>query len=95
MGIDQLRTDLIQRIEQADEKMLRVITSVVEAVESEYVSDDVTLWPDEAAEAMTQPGWAKPLTEEALGERLANATAEIERGEFITLQDLEKEVETW
>ena len=95
MSIDQLRNDLILRIEQADEKLLRVITSVVDAVESEYASDDMTEWPSEAVEAMTKPTWAKPITEDELGQRLANASAEIERGEFVTLEELEKEVETW
>ena len=79
MGIDQLRTDLIQRIEQADERMLRVINSVVDAVATEYVPE-LTAAKYEAS--------LKPMTVEELTARAVDSNEDIAAGRLIDLEEL-------
>ena len=79
MGIDQLRSDLIQRIEQADERMLRVITSVVDAVATEYVPE-MTPAKYEAS--------LKPMTVEELTARAIASNEDIAAGRLIDLEEL-------
>lgn len=87
MDAIQLRTSLLQRIEQADEKLLRVINSVVETVVAEYV--------EEGTVVEEVPDFAKPLTKEELLAELREGLEEYERGEYVTLEEMEKEAETW
>lgn len=82
MGVtDQLRSSLIQRIERADDRMLRVIYSVMDAVAAEYV----------AAPRMTVAEYEaslKPMTVAELVERAEASNADIAAGRLIDLEDL-------
>lgn len=88
MTATELRTDLLQQIEQADEKLLRVISSVLEAVKVEYVAEE-----NEAAVIGYRAG--EELTVSALKTSIAKAEDQIDRGEFLTADELEKETEEW
>ena len=79
MGADQLRTSLIQRIEQADERLLRVINSVVEAVAHEYVPE---LTIEEYEDSL------QPMTVAELVKRAEASNADIAAGRLIDLDDL-------
>jgi mevalonate pyrophosphate decarboxylase len=81
MGALELRDSLLQYINQADERLLKVVKAVMESY-----------WEEEIV-AYTIDG--KPLTKLAYKEELKEAKAEIERGEFTTQEDLEKESENW
>lgn len=81
MGALELRDNLLQYINQADERLLKVVKAVMESY-----------WEDEVV-AYTIDG--KPLTKSAYKNELKDAVAEIKRGEFTTQEDLEKESENW
>lgn len=93
MSIEQIKETLHLRVEQVDERFLRVLHAMTEAYAAEYLSEeDIT---DEQIMAIPpSPDW-KPMTKEELKAELDEANAEFERGEFMTLEDLEKEAEQW
>ena len=95
MGIDQIKERLHLRIEQADEKLLRVLDQFAETLFAEYHSDESKPITDEQIMAIPpSPNWRK-MSREELRAELDEANAEYERGEYVTLEELEKESETW
>ena len=92
MGVDVMKQQLIERIQQGDEQLVRVLFAVSEALEeTENEAEEVT---DEMINAIPAPPWPK-LSPQDLKAELDGANAEIESGEFITLEELEKEAEQW
>jgi hypothetical protein len=96
MTATELRTDLLQQIEQADEKLLRIVSSVLEAVKVEYVAalqnqDELT---DEDFAELPVPNY-KRLTKAESDAELKEAIAQCERGDVLTLAELDKEMTTW
>ncbi|WP_281226979.1 hypothetical protein [Flavobacterium aquiphilum] len=81
MGALELRDNLLQYINQADERLLKVVKAVMESY-----------WEEENV-IYTIDG--KPLTRLAYKEELNDAINEIKRGEFTSQEDLEKESENW
>jgi len=79
MGAEQLRFSLIQRIEQADEKLLRVINSMVDAVVWEYVPEFT------AAEYEAS---LKPMTVEELTARAIASDEDIAAGRVHDSKDV-------
>ena len=90
MTITDLRADLLQQIEQADEKLLRIVSSVLEAVKVEYVQETT----EEEAEAYYAQH-LKPMTHEEMASELQQGMADYERGDYITLEEMKKESATW
>lgn len=72
---------MIGYIKEADEPLLKVLKAVVES----YKENDNVYY--------TVDGQA--LTKKQYRQELLNAEAEIERGEFTTQEDLEKEAKNW
>lgn len=92
MGAEQIKKVLHLRIEQADESFLRILYAMTEAYASEHLEEEIT---DEQAMAIPpNPEW-KRLTKAELKAEIDEANAEFERGESITLEELEKEAEQW
>lgn len=89
MTATELRTDLLQQIEQADEKLLRVISSVLEAVKVEYVAEVVE------EEKVANYSQLKRMTQQEMKDELAEAMADYERGDYVTLEEMKKEAATW
>ena len=90
MTAAELRTDLLEQIEQADEKLLRIVSSVLEAVKVEYVRD--------VTEAEAEANYAKhlkPMAYEEMTNELKEAMADYERGDYVTLEEMEKESAKW
>jgi len=85
MTATELRSDLLQQIEQADEKLLRIVSSVLEAVKVEYVAEEEIIGY-RAGEEMTVA---------ALKTSIAKAENQIDQGEFLTADELEKETDQW
>ena len=81
MGALELRNDLIQYIDKADVRLLKVVKAVMESY-----------WEEEIV-AYTVGG--KALNKESYQNELNEGIEEIKRGDFITQQDLEKESENW
>jgi mevalonate pyrophosphate decarboxylase len=81
MGALELKDNLLQYIEKADERLLKVVKAVMESY-----------WEDEVV-AYTIDG--KPLNKLAYKNELEEALNEIKQGDFTTQEDLEKEAEKW
>lgn len=94
MDAVQLRISLLQRIEQADEKLLRVINSVVDAVTDEYVTE-AEEQTEEVDQIAANEAKLKPMTKAEMKAELDEAMAQYERGEYYTLEEVEKESSKW
>lgn len=92
MSIEKMKEVLHLRIEEADERMLRVFHAMTEAYAAPSEEEEIT---DEMIMAIPpSPDW-KPMTKAELKAELDEANAEIERGEFLTVDELEKEMQKW
>lgn len=77
------------RIEQADDKLLEALVVMTEGLFKVY--------QPEALEATEEqiPSWAKPLTKEESLADLREGIAEHERGEYVSVEEMEKESSSW
>jgi hypothetical protein len=92
MTADKLRTDLLQQIEQADEKLLRIVSSVLEAVKVEYLTEEEGAGEQAIADYSQH---LKLMTYREMKAELAEAMAEYERGDYVTLAEMEQESAKW
>ena len=84
------------RIEQADEQMLAVLTELTETLFKTWQPEVVEKeWTEAEIMAMPAPKWANKKTVEERNKDLLAADAECERGEFVTLESLQTELESW
>jgi hypothetical protein len=81
MGALELRNDIKQYINVADERLLKVVKAVMESY-----------W-DEEIVAYTVDG--KPLNKKMYAQELQNGLNEINEGNFISQEDLEIESDKW
>jgi hypothetical protein len=86
------------RIEQANEEMQIVLAKMVEALfqtyQPEVIQEEKELTDKEISE-LPAPPWAKPLTKEESLADLREGMAQYERGDYITIDEMEKEAATW
>jgi len=80
MGTAELRKEVRSVINKADEKFLKKVLALAKSYEDE--EEDYTL-----------PG--PPMDVETYRKRILEASARVKAGEFITQEDLEKEMEQW
>ncbi|WP_396184936.1 hypothetical protein [Flavobacterium sp.] len=81
MGALELKDSVLQYINSADERLLKVVKAVIESYqENEIVSYTVN---------------GNPLTRNQYKIELTKAIEEINSGKFISQEDLEKESESW
>jgi hypothetical protein len=87
------------RIEQANEEMQIVLSKMVEALFQTYQPEAIQEekeWTDEEIMAMPPPpSMRKRMTVEESNTELKEAIAECERGDFMTAEELEKDMATW
>lgn len=81
MGALELRESVLEYINTADERLLKVVKAVIES----YQEEEIVAFSVEG----------KPITRNEYKIQLANTKLEIERGEFTSQEDLEKESEKW
>jgi len=81
MGALELKESVLQYINSADERLLKVVKAVIES----YQEDEIV--------AYTVSG--NPLTRNQYKIELTQAIEEINQGKFISQEDLEKESESW
>jgi hypothetical protein len=81
MGALELKDSVLQYINSADERLLKVVKAVIES----YQEDEIV--------AHTVNG--NPLTRNQYKIELTQAIEEINSGKFISQEDLEKESESW
>lgn len=81
MGALELRESILEYINIADERLLKVVKAVIESYQEEEIV------------AFSVDG--KPITRVVYKAELASAELEIKKGEVISQDDLEKEAENW
>ncbi len=81
MGALELRDDIKNYINIADERLLKVVKAVME---SYWEEETVTFTVD-----------GKPLTKKMYAQELQNGILEVQNGEVISQENLEKESENW
>ncbi|MCR4029979.1 MULTISPECIES: hypothetical protein [Flavobacterium] len=81
MGALELRESILEYINTADERLLKVVKAVIES----YQEDEIV--------AFSVDG--KPITRSEYKLELSNAENEIKNGSLISHEDLEKESENW
>jgi hypothetical protein len=92
MSAAEMKIELLQVIEQADAKLLHLMHAVAQAYIAPSEEEEIT---DEQIMAIPpSPDW-KPMTKTELLAEIEEANAQIERGEYVTLEELEKEMEQW
>lgn len=91
MSTSQLKNALHLKIEQIDDRFLRVMYAMAETYLKE--KEDALL-ETEIESIQPDESW-KPMTETEMMERLAASSAEFEKGNYLTLDELEKESEQW
>lgn len=79
----QARRNLHKQIDRLDERFLNAVYAMVEEyLKNSFSEDDYT-----------KPG--KPMSLNTYKKRIKEVEAQFEKGEFITQEDLEKEMEKW
>ena len=85
MSVDLIKERLHSRIEQADEKLLRVLDQFAETLFAEYHNDEEFIG--------YQAG--ELITVSELHAKINRAEEQIDKGEFLTIEQLEKESDQW
>ena len=79
MGTAEIRQELHRYIDKADEEFLKMVQALTKNYKEE---EDYTL-----------PG--PPMDVETYRKRIKEASARVKAGDYITQEDLEKEMEQW
>jgi hypothetical protein len=89
MYAEDIKAVLHQRIEQADIRLLQIVYAMVET----YIEQHSIAAPDK--DLAGYPVHDEPLTIAELKQKIALAEEQIDQGVYLTLEDLEKEAESW
>lgn len=81
MGALDLKNDVLEYIDKADTRLLKVVKAVMES----YWEDEIVAYSIDG----------KPLNRVSYKNELNEGLIEINRGEFTMQEDLEKESENW
>lgn len=81
MGVQKLREELHNYINKADETFLKMVY----AMSKEYKRSDIVGYEVDGT----------PITKENLIERVRSASKRVKSGDFITQEEIEKEIENW
>jgi len=85
MGIKKIRENLHLKIEQADEKLIRLMYAL-------SLAYDI---PEETNKGIPSSDSWNSISHEKLLEEIKTANKDIEAGNFTSFEDLEKEMEQW
>ena len=91
MSISQLRLALHGRIDEIDERFLRVMYAMTETYMKELEDAEIATQIDKIP---PDEGW-QPLSEEELMTRLEASTKAYKKGDFKDIDDVERESEEW
>lgn len=81
MGVQKLREELHDYIDLADERFLKMVY----AMSKEYKKSDIAGYNIDGS----------PVTKEILLKRVKTASQRVKSGDFITQEEVEKEIENW
>ncbi len=91
MSTAQIKEVLHRRIEEVDERFLKVMYAMAETYMEEI--EDAEL--EAIVNSIPANSDWKPMTEEQLMERLEESSAQFKQGDYVTIDELEKEMEKW
>lgn len=94
MGLPELKQKIYNQIENADERILSIVSSVFD----NYMPDleIVEIANDSVSEPIVAYDVSrKPLTLKQYNEEIDKALDDFENGRFISHEDLEKEIDSW
>lgn len=80
-----MRTEVHQMIEEADDALLEAIYAILEGHKKQHESDSIVGYELDGT----------PITLATLEQQADEAMAQVRRGEYTTLAELEKESEQW
>jgi len=87
------------RIEQANEQMLDALAEMAETLfktwQPEVIEKTVEKEKTEAEMAAIYAKHLKPMTRQEMTDELSEAMADYERGDYVTLEEMEKESAQW
>lgn len=94
MGLPELKRKIQMQIENADERLLRIVSSVFD----NYLNEDAIIETTE--NIVSEPTVAydtsgKPLTLKQYNEEIDKGIDDFNNGRFISQEDLEKEIDSW
>lgn len=94
MGLPELKQKIQMQIENADERLLRIISSVFD----NYLNEETVLETNE--NIISEPIVAynttgKPLTLEQYNTEIDKGIDDFKNGRFISQEDLENEIDSW
>ncbi|TRX22812.1 hypothetical protein FNW25_11565 [Flavobacterium franklandianum] len=94
MGLPELKQKIQMQIENADERLLRIVSSVFD----NYLNVDEFV--ETTIDSVSEPTVAydvsgKPLTLKQYNEEIDKGIADFENGRYISQEDLEKEIDSW
>lgn len=94
MGLPELKQKIQMQIENADERLLRIVSSVFD----NYLNEDAIVETTE--NLASEPTIAyntteKPLTLKQYNEEIDKGIEDFKNGRFISQEDLEKEIDSW
>lgn len=81
MGVQKLRQDLHSYIDHADETFLKMVF----AMSKEYKETSTVGYNVDGS----------PITKESLAKRVKAASERVKSGDFVSQEEVEKEVENW
>jgi len=81
MGVQKLREELHDYINRADERFLKMVY----AMSKEYKKSDIAGYNIDGS----------PITKEILLKRVKTASQRVKSGDFISQEEVEREIENW
>ncbi len=81
MGVQKLREELLEYINHADERFLKMVY----AMSKEYQESDIAGYEVNGS----------PITKKSLVRRAKSASQRVKSGDFVTQEQVEKEIENW
>ncbi|KDN54484.1 hypothetical protein [Flavobacterium seoulense] len=94
MGVAELKHKIQMQIENADERLLRIVSSVFD----NYLED--TAFTDNQNNIVSEPivaydSTGKPLTLNQYNQEIDKGIEDFKNGRFISQEDLENEIDSW
>lgn len=91
MGLPELKQKIQMQIENADERLLRIVSSVFD----NYLNEESIVENNVSESTVAYDVTGKPLTLKQYNEEINNGIEDINNGRFISQEDLEKEIDSW
>ena len=94
MGLPELKQKIYNQIENADERILSIVSSVFDNYKPDL--EIIATTNDNVSEPIVAYDVSgQPLTLKQYNEEIDKGIADFENGRFISQEDLEREIDSW